>query len=99
MLTNMSDENQTPPNSTDGAKGRREQRLVRLFPIPWTLDYYPQEAMKRSYAVIYAADHSRITQVNGPESKELAQGIIDAVNDSWPNAQAQESPESTQNDE
>ena len=60
-------------------------RLVRLFPVPWSFDVFAHPAPKYSKAPIYAADSTRIAQTSGENSEELAQLIVEAVNQYLPN--------------
>jgi len=62
-------------------------RLVRLFPIPWERDVTKQEVPpERLTATIYAADSTRICETKGEHAADLAQVIVDAVNNYLPNA-------------
>lgn len=62
-------------------------RLVRLFPLPWELDVTAQEVPpERLTATIYAADSTRICETKGEHAADLAQMIVDAVNNYLPNS-------------
>lgn len=61
-------------------------RLVRLFPTPWERDVTAQEVPpSRLTATIFAADSTRICETKGEHAADLAQIIVDAVNNYLPN--------------
>ena len=80
----MSDPTETRRDSVD------LDRLDRLFPTPWERDVTAQEVpASRLTATIFAADSTRICETRGEHAADLAQMIVDAVNDYFPNTQDQ----------
>jgi hypothetical protein len=73
-----------PPEANNAAGAGCMARLVRHYPLPWSVDHFPHPYVEKSKATIYAGDSTQIATFRGDCASDLANLIIELVLQSLP---------------